>query len=151
MLEIIKGLIKNGQSRETGNIKYVRHKTKKNKNKKYNSICVGHQHTQDTCGTLVIYECSFQLFWIGQLWRGGSAHLVNKFTVAVFDSLYFSCCFLLNFFSVSLLFWCVSHFSSLLFSFFPFFPLFYFHFLCCFDVMPNFLEFSINLCLKLDY
>ena len=44
----MKGLIKNRQSRETDNIKYLRHKTKKKKKKKYNSICVENQHTQDT-------------------------------------------------------------------------------------------------------
>jgi len=43
MLENTEGAIKNGQSRETGNIGYTRwRKTKQ----KHNTICVGHHYTQ---------------------------------------------------------------------------------------------------------
>ena len=38
------GAIKNGQSRETGNIGYTRQDEDK---KNHNTICVGHLHTQD--------------------------------------------------------------------------------------------------------
>jgi Mlc titration factor MtfA (ptsG expression regulator) len=42
-------VMKNGQSNETGNIWYTRHKTKTNKqSKNHNIICVEHHHTQDT-------------------------------------------------------------------------------------------------------
>jgi len=37
--------VKNRQSRETGNIRYTRHKTKAEK--KTITICVGHHHTQE--------------------------------------------------------------------------------------------------------
>jgi len=49
MLEDTEGAIKNGQSRETGNIGYTRHKmkTKQNKNTtQHNTISVGHHHMQ---------------------------------------------------------------------------------------------------------
>jgi hypothetical protein len=46
MLEKTEGAIKNGQSRETGNIGYIRHKTKTNKTKKQNTIWVGHHYAQ---------------------------------------------------------------------------------------------------------
>jgi hypothetical protein len=45
MLEKTEGAIKNGQSRETGIIGYKRHKTRTNKTKKHNTICVGHHYT----------------------------------------------------------------------------------------------------------
>jgi hypothetical protein len=45
MLEKPEGVIKNGQSRETGNIGYTRHKMKTNKIKN-NTICVEHHYTQ---------------------------------------------------------------------------------------------------------
>ena len=42
-----KEAIKNGQSREIGNIGYTRHKMKpKNKKQKHYTICVGHHYTQ---------------------------------------------------------------------------------------------------------
>jgi hypothetical protein len=44
MLEKTKGVIKNGQSRETGNIGYTRHKTKSKQ--KHNTICVRHRYAQ---------------------------------------------------------------------------------------------------------
>ena len=40
MLENTEGAIKNGQSRETGNIGYTRRK------KNHNTICVGHHYAQ---------------------------------------------------------------------------------------------------------
>ena len=40
MLENTEGAIKNGQSRETGNIGYTRRK------KTHNTICVGHHYAQ---------------------------------------------------------------------------------------------------------
>jgi len=42
-LENSEGEIKNGQSRETGNIGYTRRRQRK---QKYNTICVGHYYTQ---------------------------------------------------------------------------------------------------------
>jgi len=45
MLENRDGAIKNGQSRETGNIGYTRRRKTK---QKHNTICVGHHYTQ-TC------------------------------------------------------------------------------------------------------
>ena len=44
--KIQKRQIKNGQSREIGNIRQTRHRTKTKH--KQNIICVGHHHTQDT-------------------------------------------------------------------------------------------------------
>ena len=46
MLEKTEGTIKNGQSREIGNIWYIIHTTKYKQNKKHNTICVGHKYTQ---------------------------------------------------------------------------------------------------------
>ena len=47
MLENTEGAIKNGQSRETGNIGYTRYKTKTNKTKQnYNTIWIGHHYTK---------------------------------------------------------------------------------------------------------
>jgi hypothetical protein len=43
MLENTEGAIKNGQSRETGNIGYTRRRKTK---QKHNTICVGHHYTQ---------------------------------------------------------------------------------------------------------
>jgi len=43
MLEYTKGTIKNGQSRENGNIGYTRRRKTK---QKHNTICVGHHNTQ---------------------------------------------------------------------------------------------------------
>jgi len=43
MLDNIEGTIKNGQSREIGNIRYTRQRQTK---QKHNTICVGHYHTQ---------------------------------------------------------------------------------------------------------
>jgi hypothetical protein len=43
MLENTEGAIKNGQSRETGSIGYTRRRKTK---QQYNTICVGHHHTQ---------------------------------------------------------------------------------------------------------
>ena len=43
MLENTKGEIKNGQYRETGNIRYTRRRPTKQKN---NAICVRHHYTQ---------------------------------------------------------------------------------------------------------
>ena len=43
MLDNIEGAIKNGQSREIGNIRYTRQRQTK---QKHNTICVGHHHTQ---------------------------------------------------------------------------------------------------------
>jgi len=43
MLENTEGAIKNGQSRETGNIGYTRQRQTK---QKYNTICIGHHNTQ---------------------------------------------------------------------------------------------------------
>ena len=43
MLENTEGAIKNGQSRETGNIGYTRRRYIK---QKHNSICVGHHYAQ---------------------------------------------------------------------------------------------------------
>jgi len=46
-MEKTEGAKNNGQSRETGNIGYTRHKTKTNKTKqKHNTICVGHYYMQ---------------------------------------------------------------------------------------------------------
>ena len=42
-LENIEGAIKNGQSRETGNIWYIRQRKTKHK---HNTICVGHHYMQ---------------------------------------------------------------------------------------------------------
>ena len=42
MLENIKGVIENGQSRETGNIGY----TRRRRSNKYNTICVGRHYMQ---------------------------------------------------------------------------------------------------------
>jgi hypothetical protein len=44
MLMKIEGAIKNGQSRETGNIGHTGHRTKTNKNKNGNKIYVGHHY-----------------------------------------------------------------------------------------------------------
>ena len=63
-VRLTEGAIKNGQSRDTINIGYTRHKTKKptqyvldttmyktkdedKQNKKHNTICVGYHHVQD--------------------------------------------------------------------------------------------------------
>jgi hypothetical protein len=43
MLENTDGAIKNGQSRETSNMEYTR---RRKKNKKHNTICVGHHYVQ---------------------------------------------------------------------------------------------------------
>ena len=43
MLENTEGTIKNGQSRETGNIRYTRQRKTK---QKHNAIFVGHHHAQ---------------------------------------------------------------------------------------------------------
>jgi len=43
MLQITEGAIKNGQSRETGNIGHTR---RRNTNQKHNTICVGHHYAQ---------------------------------------------------------------------------------------------------------
>jgi len=43
MLENTEGAIKNGQSRETGNIGYI---WQRKTNQKHNKICVGHHYTQ---------------------------------------------------------------------------------------------------------
>jgi hypothetical protein len=43
MLENTEGAIKNGQSRETGNIGYTRRRKTK---QTYNTICVGHHYAQ---------------------------------------------------------------------------------------------------------
>ena len=43
MLENTEGAIKNGQSRETGNIGYTRRRKTK---QKHNTICVGHHYAQ---------------------------------------------------------------------------------------------------------
>ena len=43
MLENTEGAIKNGQSRESGDIGYTRRRKTK---QKHNTICVGHHHTQ---------------------------------------------------------------------------------------------------------
>jgi len=43
MLENTEGVIKNGQSRETGNIGFTRRRKQK---QRYNSICVGHHNRQ---------------------------------------------------------------------------------------------------------
>ena len=40
------GVIQDGQSRETGNIRYTRHKTKTIKTKKHNTTCVEHNYAQ---------------------------------------------------------------------------------------------------------
>jgi len=45
MLEKTEKAIRNGQSRETGNIRYTRHKTKTNLTKN-TTWCVRHQYTQ---------------------------------------------------------------------------------------------------------
>jgi hypothetical protein len=52
--EITEGAVKNGQSREIGNIGYTR-KTKANKIKKHSTICVGHHYAQTKSSILYIY------------------------------------------------------------------------------------------------
>jgi hypothetical protein len=42
MIENIEGSLKNGQSRETGNIRYTRQRKTK---EEHNIICVGHHYT----------------------------------------------------------------------------------------------------------
>jgi hypothetical protein len=52
MLENAEGAIKNGQSRETGNIGYTRRrKTKQN----HNTICIGHHYAQTNTNNVKKY------------------------------------------------------------------------------------------------
>ena len=46
MLEKTNGAMKNGQSRETGNIGYIRHRTKPSKAQKHYTICVVRHYTK---------------------------------------------------------------------------------------------------------
>ena len=48
-LENNEGTIKNGQSRETDNIRYTRRRKTK---QKHNTICVGHHYTQTNTNNL---------------------------------------------------------------------------------------------------
>ena len=58
MLENAEGAIKNGQSRETGNIGYTRRrKTKQN----HNTICIGHHYAQTNTNNIKKrYESSYK-------------------------------------------------------------------------------------------
>ena len=68
MLENTEGAIKNGQSRETGNIGYTRRRKTKQK-QKYNTICVGHHYTQTNTNNVNIHD---------QLWTNSSHRQLNQ-------------------------------------------------------------------------
>ena len=63
-LENTEGVIKNGQSRETGNTDYTRRRETKPKN---NAICVGHHYAQTNTNNVNKAVSSYDFGFIGEI------------------------------------------------------------------------------------